>query len=101
MGEGDQGLQERSLPLAEGVGREGGQLAPPGSWCPAHHAEQGAGRLHWREADRTVQGRHLPLLRWQHDVARVFAPMVSMFFFTVSPFRVLFVTAVCCPTDFW
>merc|ERR1712039_993868 len=62
MGEGEQGLQERGLSLAEGAGWEGGQPAPAFLGCSAHKAQQGAGRLHWREAGGPLQGRHLPLL---------------------------------------
>merc|ERR1712039_477943 len=63
--EGEQGLQERRVPAAQGVGREGGQLALAGAGRAAHHAQQGTGGLHWREGGGPLQGRHLPLLRWQ------------------------------------
>merc|ERR1712071_595412 len=96
--EGNEGLQERCLPLAEGVGRESGQLAPPGSWRPAHHIEQGAGRLHWSEGDRALQGRYLPLLSLQHHDALLFAAMTSLFFCLRVSWGLLD-TAACCPTD--
>merc|ERR1712217_858547 len=60
--EGEQGLQERRVLAAEGVGREGCQLASAGFGCPAYEAQQGAGRLHRREGGGPLQGRYLPLL---------------------------------------
>merc|ERR1712224_227567 len=48
--------------MGQGVGREGGQVAPPCSWCEPHCAHKGAGRLHWRAGGRSFQGQPLPLL---------------------------------------
>merc|ERR1711959_110230 len=60
--EGDQGLQERCLPSAQGVGREGGQVAPPCTRRQPYRALEGAGRLHWCADHWTFQGQSLPLL---------------------------------------
>merc|ERR1712242_63969 len=62
MGEGDQGIQERRLSLAQGSGWEGGKSAPSCSGCRTDQAQQGAGRLHWRRRGRPLQRGHLPLL---------------------------------------
>merc|ERR1712186_213133 len=60
--EGDQGVQERCLFVAEGSGREGGQSAPARPGCRDDETHEGAGRLHRRGGGGAVQGRHLPLL---------------------------------------
>merc|ERR1712060_343327 len=60
--EGDEGLQERCLPLAEGSRREGRRVALACFGRRAHGALAGAGRLYRCERGRSLQGRHLPLL---------------------------------------
>merc|ERR1712139_692087 len=60
--QGEQGLQERCLPVAEGAGREGGPLAPSRAWCESYNALEGAGRLHRSGRWRAFQGFALPLL---------------------------------------
>merc|ERR1711957_784903 len=60
--EGDQGLQERCVPAAQGAGREGRALALAGTWSPAHNADEGAGRVHWRHGCGPLQAGHLPVL---------------------------------------
>merc|ERR1712060_158179 len=62
--EGDQGLQERRVLAAEAPGRKGCQSAPACPWCRDDRAEQGAGRLHWRQGPGALQGRHLQVLSW-------------------------------------
>merc|ERR1712190_83549 len=60
--EGDEGLQERCLPLAQVSRREGRRAAFACVGLRAHGAHEGAGRLHRREGDRAFQGRYLPVL---------------------------------------
>merc|ERR1712061_248552 len=60
--EGDEGVQERCLLVAQGARREGRELALAGAGRRADKAHQGAGRLHRCERRGPVQGRHLPVL---------------------------------------
>merc|ERR1712124_180003 len=60
--ERDEGLQERRVPPAEGLGREGGAPAPASARRSSHGAIEGAGGLHWGPAGGPIQGRHLPVL---------------------------------------
>merc|ERR1711988_392058 len=60
--EGDQSVQERSLPAPEGAGREGRSAPPYEPWRRAHDAHEGAGGLHRSEGGGALQGRGLPLL---------------------------------------
>merc|ERR1711933_612766 len=85
--EGEQGLQERGVPLAEGAGREGGQLAPPVLGCPAHEAQQGPGGLHWRESGGPLQGRHLPILSDRELVQHLVCALASLLVQTLAGVR--------------
>merc|ERR1712204_112778 len=67
--EGDQGLQERCLPSAQGTRREGSSLASTSTRSRAHQADQGAGRLHWRGEQWPVQGGHLSVLSPRSETA--------------------------------
>merc|ERR1712139_502103 len=60
--EGDEGLQERRLPAAEGSRREGRSVAFARAWGRAHTAHQGTGRLHRRWSRGPHEGRHLSVL---------------------------------------
>merc|ERR1712182_150676 len=56
-------VQDRQgLPPPEGARREGRPAPPPGARRGAHHAHQGAGRVHRRAGWRPLQAGHLPLL---------------------------------------
>merc|ERR1712039_603772 len=70
--EGDQGVQERCLSVAEGLGREGRQPSLAGLGGEFDEVDEGAGGLHWREVRGPLQALDLPLLRAQplHEVAR-------------------------------
>merc|ERR1719454_31454 len=72
--ERDEGLQERRVPPAEGLGREGGAPAPARARRSTHSAIEGAGGLHWGPAGGPVQGRYLSLLRGPLELA------LSLFF---------------------
>merc|ERR1711998_828401 len=60
--EGDEGLQERILPAAEGSRREGRSVALARAWGGAHSAHQGTGGLHRRWSRGPHEGRYLPVL---------------------------------------
>merc|ERR1712087_242308 len=60
--EGDEGIQERCLLVAEGARREGCELASARVGRGAHCSQQRTGRLHRCQEHRPLQGRHLPLL---------------------------------------
>merc|ERR1712098_372134 len=54
--EGDQGIQERRLLAAKVSRREGREPAFAGLRCAVDQAYEGAGRLHWCEPGRPLQG---------------------------------------------
>merc|ERR1712037_1012036 len=60
--EGDEGIQERCLLVAQGARREGRELALACAGRGAHCSQQGTGRLHRCQEHRSFQGRHLSLL---------------------------------------
>merc|ERR1712039_999007 len=60
--EGEQGLQERSIPVTKEFRRESCSPTPSSSGCGDDNSISRASRLHRSESERTFQRRHLQVL---------------------------------------